>query len=302
MRISFIGSGAIGSLFGGLLKKEGVDVLLIGRPHHVDHIQKNGLSISGIKKFTINIDTSTNPLDAEGSDLLVITTKAYDTKNALLELIPILTKNVKVMSLQNGVGNLEEISKYIEFNNIFGAVTSMGALIDAPGNVKFRGMGTTFIGGLSKENKYAKEITNIFNNSGIKTQFTNDIVCEIWKKAIINSAINTLASILDDKNGILLDENLLKIVQEVINEGKTILQNDGINIPDDIYEKTVEVINNTSNNINSTLSDLRNDKRTEIDYISGKIVEVGNRLGLRMPYNNTLMNMVKYKENKLLKP
>ncbi len=301
MRITFVGSGAIGSLFGGLLKKGGSDVLLIGRQDHVRSIKRNGLTISGIEKFTINIDASTNPLDAEDSDLIVITTKAYDTKKALLDVVPILTNNIKVMSLQNGVGNIEEISKYVEDHNVLGSVTSMGALLEAPGKVQFRGKGTTFVGELSKEGKYAKKISNIFNNAGIKTQFTNDIFCEIWSKAIINSAINPIASIFDNKNGILLDENLLKIVREVTNEGRTILQKDGINIPNDIFEKTLEVINNTSNNINSTLSDLRNGNKTEIDYISGKIVEVGHKLGLPTSYNKTLFDMIKYKENILLK-
>ncbi len=300
MRIAFIGSGAIGSLFGGLLKKSGADVLLIGRQNHVEAIKKSGLFISGIDDFNVRINASSNPLDAKGSDLIVITTKAYDTRKALEDIIQILNDNTTVMSLQNGAGNIEEISRSVGKENIIGAVTSMGAFLEKPGRVQFRGKGTTLIGAISEENKNAKEIVRIFNSAGIKAELTNDIKSEIWSKVIINSAINNLASILDGENGMLLDENLIEIVKEITAEGKTILQKEGIDISDDIYEKTVEVIKNTSKNINSTLSDLRKGKRTEIDYISGKIIELGDKLNMPSPYNKALFTMIKYKENKLI--
>lgn len=298
MRIAFIGAGAIGSLFGGLLKKGGVDVLLIGRQSHVEAIRKDGLFISGIDELNIKIDVSSNALDAKESDLLVITTKAYDTKKAVSDIISIIDDNATVMSLQNGAGNIEEISKSIEKKNIIGAVTSMGAFLEKPGRVQFRGKGTTIIGAISEENKIATEIVKIFNGAEIKTELTNDIKSEIWSKVIINSAINNLASIFDSENGILLEDNLIEIVKEITKEGKTILQADGIHIPDDIFEKTVDVIKNTSKNINSTLSDLKKGNRTEIEYISGKIIERGDALGIPAPYNKALYNMLKYKENK----
>jgi 2-dehydropantoate 2-reductase len=296
MRIAFIGSGAIGSLFGGLLKKGGVDVLLVGRQNHVEAIRKNGLFISGFEEFNVRIEASSNPLDAKGSDLLVITTKAYGTRKAIEDIIPILNDNTVVMSLQNGAGNIEEISRVVDKQNIVGAVTSMGAFLEKSGRVQFRGRGTTTIGAISEENKNAKEIVNIFKSAGIKAQITNDIKSEIWSKVVINSAINPLASIFDDENGILLDEDLIEIVREITAEGKKILQKNGINISDDIFENTLDVIKNTSRNINSTLSDLRKGNRTEIDYISGKIVELGDKLNMPTPYNKALFNMIKYKE------
>ena len=125
MKITFIGAGSIGSLFGGLLKKSGVDVLLIGRKDHVKSIMKNGLSISGLEEFNVRVNASSNPLDAKGSDVIVITTKAYDTKNALAELLPILDEEVNVMSLQNGAGNLEEISRFLKKQKIIGVVVQL---------------------------------------------------------------------------------------------------------------------------------------------------------------------------------
>ena len=80
----------------------------------------------------------------------------------------------------------------------------------------------------------------------------------------------------------------------------TILQKEGIGISDDVFEQTLDVIKNTSKNINSTLSDIRKGKRTEIDYISGKIIELGEKLDMPTPYNKALLSMIKYKENKLI--
>lgn len=293
-----MGAGAIGSLLGGLLKKEGVDVLLVGRHAHVEAIRKNGLSIYGIEEFNVKIDASINPLNAKGSELIVITTKAYDTKRALSDINHILDDKVTVMSLQNGAGNIEEISKFVDAKRILGATTSMGAFLESPGKIQFRGKGTTIIGPISKENSNAKEIVKLFNNSGIKTEFSNDIKRDIWSKVVINSAINTLATIFEDENGILLDNNLLEIVREITKEGKKVLEREGIHISEEIFENTLQVIKNTSRNINSTLSDLRKGNKTEIDYISGKIVEIGKKHDIPTPYNKALMNMIKYIENK----
>ncbi len=300
MKITFIGAGSIGSLFGGLLKKSGVDVLLIGRKDHVKSIMKNGLSISGLEEFNVRVNASSNPLDAKGSDVIVITTKAYDTKNALAELLPILDEEVNVMSLQNGAGNLEEISRFLKKQKIIGAVTSMGAFLESPGIIKYMGKGTTIIGPLADENIIAKDLVKIFKNAGIDTKYTNNIEREIWTKVIINSAINPLASILNSENGILLEGNLLEIVREITEEGSVILEKNGIDIPEDIFEKTVTVIINTSKNINSTLSDLRKGNKTEIDFISGKIVELGDKIGIPAPYNLALLDMIKYKKKQLM--
>ncbi|HPC80532.1 MAG: 2-dehydropantoate 2-reductase [Candidatus Methanofastidiosa archaeon] len=300
MKITFIGAGSIGSLFGGLLKKSGVDVLLIGRKDHVKSIMKNGLSISGLEEFNVRVNASSNPLDAKGSDVIVITTKAYDTKNVLEEILPILDEEVNVMSLQNGAGNLEEIARFLKKQKIIGAVTNMGAFLESPGIIKYMGKGTTTIGPLADENIIAKDLVKIFKNAGIDTKYTNNIEREIWTKVIINSAINPLASILNSENGILLEGNLLEIVREVTEEGKMILKKNGIDIPEDIFEKTVTVIINTSRNINSTLSDLRKGNKTEIEFISGKIVELGDKIGIPAPYNLALLDMVKYKKKELM--
>lgn len=300
MKITFIGAGSIGSLFGGLLKKSGVDVLLIGRKDHVKSIMKNGLSISGLEEFNVRVNASSNLLDAKGSDVIVITTKAYDTKNVLEEILPILDEEVNVMSLQNGAGNLEEIARFLKKQKIIGAVTNMGAFLESPGIIKYMGKGTTTIGPLADENIIAKDLVKIFKNAGIDTKYSNNIEREIWTKVIINSAINPLASILNSENGILLEGNLLEIVREVTEEGKMILEKNGIDIPEDIFEKTVTVIINTSRNINSTLSDLRKGNKTEIEFISGKIVELGDKIGIPAPYNLALLDMVKYKKKELM--
>ncbi|HQM94435.1 MAG TPA: 2-dehydropantoate 2-reductase, partial [Methanofastidiosum sp.] len=191
----------------------------------------------------------------------------------------------------------EEISKLVNKKQILGAITSIGAFVEAPGRIQYRGKGTTIIGSASNNKKKAIEIIDIFNKAQIKTQFSEDIYRDIWSKVIINSGINTIASILDNENGVLLDKNLMEIVREVTNEGKIILQKEGVEISEDIFDTTVEIIKNTSKNINSMLLDLRKGKRTEIDYISGKIVELGNKLDIPAPYNKTLLNMIKYKEN-----
>ncbi|KYK29810.1 ketopantoate reductase, partial [Thermoplasmatales archaeon SG8-52-1] len=219
MNIIIFGAGAIGSIFGAMLSKKN-NVLLIGRNPHISAIKKNGLKIQGKTNLNVKIRSESSLKNISFlPDLLILTVKSYDTEKAIIQIKRKISDDTIILSLQNGLDNIERISKYINSEKIIAGITTQGAFFSKPGIIKHTGTGITIIGELNnKKTKRLENIINLFNRVGIETIFSKDILKDIWIKAIINSSINPLTTLFRCKNGYLIKnpilENLLEIVCE----------------------------------------------------------------------------------------
>ncbi len=295
MNIVIFGAGAIGSLFGALLSK-GNNVLLIGRKTHVTAIRKNGLIIKGKTHLNVKIMAKSSVDNVSFSpDLLILTVKSYDTETALLQARKIITDNTIVLSLQNGLDNIDKISKFLNPKRIIAGVTTHGAFFSKPGIIKHTGKGKTLLGELNgKKTKRIDYIVKLFNQAGIETADSKNILKEIWIKAIINSSINPLTAIFQCKNGYLMENPLLeKLVEMICKESTGIANAEGIDLSySEMLNKTNEVIKNTSDNYSSMLQSIKKRKKTEIDSINGKLIEIGKKHNISTMISQVLVYSV----------
>lgn len=281
-----MGAGAIGSLFGGLIADAGYDVTLVGRRAHVDVVNERGLRISGIMEKKIEVVAKTEPIEA---DIVFLTVKSYDTEEATRS-IPIKRDTV-VVSLQNGLGNIDKMVRILGIERVVGGVTSHGALFVSPGHIKHTGTGRTLIGGLVKDKK-DERVAEILNDANVKTDVVEDITQKIWEKLIVNVGINAPTALTGIKNGeLLLYPEMRWVMTESVEEANRVAKKigiDGISIEDveDITRKTAE-------NESSMLQDVKRGKRTEIDAINGVIVRIGRENGIDTPVNRTLYTLIK---------
>ncbi|HEC82737.1 MAG TPA: ketopantoate reductase family protein [Thermoplasmatales archaeon] len=294
MRFIIYGAGALGSLFGGLLSVYN-DVVLVGREGHINAVEKNGLKIEGItnKTFYPNVDVKMKKYD-----VVILTTKAYDTEKAVKEILRRFGK-IPVLSLQNGLKNEEIISEIIGEEYTLGGVTSHGATFIENGRIFHAGKGETIIGEMNGEmTERIKKIAYAFNKCGIETEISRNIKKEIWKKAIINASINGLTSILKCKNGYLIEnKNAEILLEKICSECIEISQKNEIDVGEEMIKKTKEVATRTSENISSMLQDLLNGKKTEIDEINGAFIEMAKKKGVEAPVNEFVHLAVKSMEN-----
>ena len=293
MNIIIFGAGAIGSYFGSMLSKNN-DVLLVGRKPHIDAIKENGLIIQGItkQKIKINAETSVNNLNFN-TDLLILKVKSFDTENAILQAKKIIKKDTVVLSLQNGLDNIDKIKKHISSEKIYAGITTHGILFNKPGFIKHTGKGTTIIGYLNgKKTKHAEDIVKNFNKAGIQTSLSSDIAKEIWIKGIINSSINPLTAFFDCKNGYLLKNPILeRLVEQICIESTNIAIAHGIDVKTSyMIKKTKDVIRKTSDNYSSMLQSFKKAKKTEIMSINGKLITYGKKYKRDIAINAALIN------------
>jgi len=296
MNIVIFGAGAIGSLFGALLNEVN-NVILIGRKPHITAIKKNGLKIEGKTnlKAKIKAEFSVDNITFK-PDLLILTVKSYDTETAIIQAKKIITKDTIVLSLQNGLGNIEKITKHICSEKVIAGITTHGAFFSKTGVIKHTGKGMTVLGELnSKKTKRLDNIIKLFNKAGIKTAESKNILIDVWSKAIINSSINPLTTIFQCKNGHLSENPILeKLLEMICKESVNIANADGIDFSYfDLLTKTREVVKNTSDNYSSMLQSILNRKKTEIDSINGKLIEIGKKYKISTLINEILVNSVK---------
>jgi len=295
MNIVIVGAGAIGSLFGALLAKNN-SVVLVGRAPHITAIQHNGLNINGKTHLHVKLSAVESVKDIPISpNLILLSVKSYDTETAIKHTVPLIQDETVVVSLQNGLNNIEKIKHIVDKDCIVGGVTTHGAIFSNPGVIKHTGKGKTILGELDGiRSKRLENIVRIFNEAGIETQVSNDIVKEIWGKVIINSSINPLTAFFNCKNGYLLENPLLKKIVEAISEESTnIAQAEGIKLTTpDMIQRTKEVIRDTASNYSSMLQSVQQRKKTEIDSMNGKLVTIGKQHRIDASLNKILVELV----------
>lgn len=296
MNIVIMGAGAIGSFIGASLSKNN-RVILVGRNPHISTIQKKGLEVKGETIFKGKISAVTSIDDVISTpDIVFLTVKAYDTANAVDEILPIISRETILCSLQNGLDNIEKISGKINLDQIVVGVTSHGVELRKPGVIYHTGIGWTIIGTLKDTVRDKAEfIAGILNKSGIETSVTSDIMKEIWKKAIINSSINPLTAIFSCRNGYLLENPILTgILDRICIESTSVANAAGIPLNErDLVDLTHRVVEDTASNSSSMLQSIRRGRETEIDSINGRIVEIGEKKNVDPILNKILLYLIK---------
>jgi 2-dehydropantoate 2-reductase len=311
LRIVIVGPGAIGCLFASHLSKlPCIDLWILDKnPSRTKYIKEHGIKVRGISKIDVRpekINITTNPKKIKNSDLLILCVKSHQTKKAIEKVSPCTSKNTYILTLQNGLNNIETIEKVLKRkNNIIAGITSHGATLLSPGRVRHAGKGQTIIGRTNKKTniKDVIKIKKIFNDANIETKITDDVKSVIWSKLVLNSAINPVGTISFKKNGQIIKNKFLKdILCKTAEESANVAKKLGIKL---IYKnpskKVIDVCKKTSENYNSMLQDILNNRKTEIDYINGAIIKKAKELGLEIPYNNMLYYLVKFLEEERIK-
>lgn len=211
-----------------------------------------------------------------------------------------------MISLQNGLGNLEAIAQMVTPEKIIGGITSHGATLIDIGHIRHAGKGDTIIGRVQRSevmNKRIDEdlykIADLLSQAKIETEVSADIEGTIWSKLIINAAINPLTAITRLKNGQLLNsEETRRLLDLVAEEAGKIVKLVGISLVyPDIKSKVYDVCKATAQNTSSMLQDILRGRRTEIDAINGAIVAKAKDLNIDAPVNEMLTCLVKTLEN-----
>jgi len=291
MKICVFGAGSLGSALGGMLSVNN-DVTLVARKKHVEAVRRNGLRLVGDVVGSVDVKVYDNAALASTPDLLIISTKAYDTQSAIEACKGLVNDETLVLTLQNGLGNLELLRGW-RGDNAFGGTTTIGAALVSPGVVRVAGLGRTAIGSDTNING-ARVIVKAFRSCGIRVQPKKNVMGEIWGKAVVNACINPTAAVLRVRNGRLLEsETVNHFMRDVCRECVAVAGASDIHLPNErMYSRVRAVCRDTADNTSSMLQDVQKAKRTEIQQINGAFCSIGKARSVETPLNETLVAMV----------
>jgi 2-dehydropantoate 2-reductase len=299
MKISMIGSGAMGSLFGGKLSLAGHEVVLydIFR-EHIEKVARDGLAIEDAATGAVAIAqprASVDPAAVEGSHVFVFFVKSTATRRAAAQFAAFAEKETIALTLQNGLGNEEIIREVFGPQRTAAGVTSQGATFLGPGRIRHAGKGPTHIAMADGRKERLAALAEALGGAGFETHVENDVAALVWSKLVINVGINALTAITGQPNGKLLESEEAKAVMaDLVAEAAAVAKASGIRIAyEDPLATVYEVAARTGANRSSMLQDFDKGRETEIDFMNGAIVREAAAQGLDVPVNLTITRLIK---------
>jgi 2-dehydropantoate 2-reductase len=310
------GAGALGSVVGGLLATRGWPVTLLGRAGHLDAVRRAGLRVDGLfgdhRVRDLSCVSDAGALRGRFSTVL-LTVKSWDTEAMSRLVARVLSPDGLVVSMQNGLGNLERIAGVVGAARVLGARVIFGSEVVAPGHVRVTVEAAPVLVGspdpadgarVSAAERWAAAL----DAAGIPAAPTATLVAELWAKVFYNAALNPLGAMLGVPYGWLAaDPDARRVMDDAIDEAFAVARAEGVPVawPDAsayralFYDRLVPA---TARHRSSMLQDLERGRPTEIDAINGHVAARGAALGVPTPVNLSLTRMIRARVRRLREP
>jgi len=301
-KIAVVGAGAVGGFFGGLLARAGAPVVMIGRPAFVEAVKKNGLFLDTLQfQESVRVEASTELSAVRAAEIVLFCVKTTDNATTARVLGSLLAPSALVLSMQNGVDNVEQIRAAAAKIDALPAVVYVAASVPQPGRVNV-GRGDLVVG---PENERTKKIAVLFSRAGVGCRISENIEGELWTKLVWNCALNAVSALGRAKYGLIASSpDAWKVVETAVYEVLAVAKAAGIHPPGLEDPKAalagaLKIATQMAEALSSTGQDLNRGKRTEVDSLNGYISRRGAELGVPTPVNHALFALVKLAEGRL---
>jgi len=286
MKIAVIGPGAMGCLFASRLAKAGLQVTLVDyKPDRAARLQNTGITVESPDE-TLTQKVKVSCQYPTGLELAIVLVKAYSTNR--LDFPP----SVPVLTLQNGLNNVETLCAKVGSARILAGITSEASTLLSEGRVRHVASGMTYVG--SWTSCPCDPAVSALQKAGFRVEATNAPGQMIWEKVATNAGINPLTALLNVPNGRLLEvRELRQLMRDLVVEAAKVAALEGYRFDFSLVERAEAVCSRTRDNISSMLQDVRAEKETEIEAITGEILRRGQAASLPTPRSRVIWQLVK---------
>ncbi|WGV99709.1 2-dehydropantoate 2-reductase [Vibrio sp. YMD68] len=290
MNIVVLGPGAIGALWASHLNKSGHNVSLWSRrscPNMSIQLDDN--------HSQTYLNQHSHALN--NADLLLVTVKSWQVQEALEPLLGSIHRDCIILFMHNGMGAVDPLRAQLDAHPVLLATTTHGALKLSDTKVSHTGQGATQIGPYNHRGQQCQFMTDVLNHSLPNVTWNDNITAALWQKLAINCAINPLTAIEQCKNGQLAGEHHQQRLNAIIEEVAQVIQAEGISLYSETLSSTVTtVIQATADNYSSMRQDVFYQRKTEIDFITGYLIDKAAQHRITTPENDKLYKAIKHIE------
>jgi len=297
MEIAIVGAGVLGSIFGGLFWEKGFSVTLIEvLKERVRLIDKEGLWLQWPdgERTHARIPITSKVDEVGVKDVVMVAVKGYHTRSAIESAMPLIGDDTIVLSVQNGLGNLEAIAETVGPERVVGGITAHSGMPVSMNEVRYvGGLGPLLVIGPydAVSCQGFKNMVEQFQAVDLEVHTTSDINSVIWKKLIANVSTNVVAALTGLTGGIAVKhEPSVKIIEALSRELAQVARAKGIDFPelDDPLEFSLKAFASTKDNRVSMLQDVEAGRPTEIGNLNEVIISEGRRFNIPTPYNEAV--------------
>ena len=303
MNITVLGAGAMGMLFGGYLSQQNNVWLIDIDKNRIDKISADGVLIreSDATDHTYHPNAVVTSAGLPAMDLLIVFVKSMYTISALETNKQLIGPNTYLMTLQNGAGHESKLLQFADADHVIIGSTQHNSSIIENCHINHGGIGKTSIGLLAGNSERIGNIVKNFSACGLACGTSADIKRQIWTKLFTNTAASSLTAVLQVPLGFIHeDANAHKMMEILAREATAVANADcgGGFDEAEVIGGVDTVCRNAPNGYTSIYADVKKGARSEVDTISGSVVETGKRLGIPTPYHEMVVALIHAMENR----
>jgi len=301
MKIAIIGVGGVGGYFGGKLSahyahKKDVDITFIARGKNLEEIQKNGLKVITEQGTIIAKPDKAiaDPASCGIFDLIIFCVKSYDLENSAKLFKNCVNEQTVAITVLNGVNNAERLKRVLPDAQILNGCVYISAFIREAGIVCQAGGTCKFYFGSDTDNEKYIKIEQFLKDAGITAEYRKDIKEIVWEKYLFVSPLASATSFYQKTFGEIMEDSESKnLLQGLLKEIESIAKFQKVNLPNDIFQKSLDKITLFPYETKSSLQmDFERKKNTELDIFAGYIVEYAKEHGIDVPLHEKVYKLL----------
>lgn len=302
MLVYIAGSGAMGSTIGYHIEKntDSRVILLDYWQDHIDKINENGLKVSGKVEDTIKIKAMRPEEAKEKADLIVVMTKSMALESMMEAIEGIIGEDTQILCLLNGMGHEKILEKFVGKSQINMGVTIWAAGLTGPGEIEITGKGTIDVQNIGDDEENGRKVSDLLDKAGLGAKYDSDVMFAIWRKVMVNGTMNSMTSLMECTIGEFFDSSTSKdIISELVKEFTEVGRAEGIDLDKkEMLEYIYKTAEEAKDHLPSMYQDLiERNRKTEIDFINGAVVEKGKAHNIATPYNKIVTQLIHAKED-----
>jgi 2-dehydropantoate 2-reductase len=289
MRIAVVGAGGVGGGYGAALAKAGADVTFIARGAHLAAMKSKGLKVESPRGDTHLVPTQATdrPETVGPVDVVLFCVKLWDVESAGAAIKPMVAADTAVIPLQNGVDASERLAPIVGKQAVMGGVANISATIAEPGVIRQTGTVLRIVFGEldGRKSARAEAFAAMCKKAGIEGVVSTSILTELWMKFILLASNASMMALTRLPIGKLRDDPdiapwFTAAYEEVVAVGRAA----GVALPNDAVDKTLNFNRNAPSHLMASMAvDLLRGNRIELPWLSGKVVELGQKHGVPTP-------------------
>jgi len=307
MKIAVMGIGGVGGYYGGLLARryardKETEIIFIARGEHLKAIQANGLRVQSATHgdFTVRPTLAIDDPSRYGPfDIVLLCVKGYSLPESMKLLVPTIGEDTIVISLLNGVDNVERLESLLPMGRIWHGCVYIASQLTEPGVCRQTGGSCKmFFGSETKDEPDGEEIETLFREADIDAEYRGDIKNLAREKYLFVSPLGNATTFRDTTiGGILEDREGMALMGTLLDELLALAAAHDVHFPAGIKEATIDKAQDFPYEAKTSYQrDFEQGKKTEIETFAGFIVDESRRLGLVGPRHEEVYAALKTRE------